>query len=116
MVLRVHPKYSMALWMGSDVNIALANYSSAAAAFWSKIMTSVCSGLPEEKFSEMPYTVVKVDGEYYTEGTQPKKDPDVSGTSSYDGQEPSSSDAGGTSNTEPSVDNYYDTPVYPEDF
>ena len=106
----------MALWMGSDVNIALANYSSAAAAFWSKIMTSVCSGLPEEKFSEMPYTVVKVDGEYYTEGTQPKKDPDASESSSYDGEEPSSSDAGSTNSTEPGAENYYDTPVYPDDF
>jgi len=110
------PRYTMALWMGSDVNIALANYSSAAAAFWSKIMTSVCSGLPEEKFSEMPYTVVKVDGEYYTEGTQPKKDPEASESSSYDGEEPSSSDAGSTNSTEPGAENYYDTPVYPDDF
>ena len=65
------PRYTMALWMGSDVNIALANYSSAAAAFWSHIMTAVSEGLPGEHFSSMPPSVVKVDGEYYAIGTEP---------------------------------------------
>ena len=104
------PRYSMALWMGSDVNIALANYSSAAAAFWSKIMTSVCSGMPSEKFSEMPYSVVKVNGEYYAEGTEPEEEPDHSSSSS-------STDTGETdASTEEGLDDYYDTPVSPDDF
>lgn len=67
------PHYSMALWMGSDVNIPLANYSSAAAAFWSAIMTSVSKDLPEEKFPDPPYSVVKRNGEYYAEGTEPEE-------------------------------------------
>ncbi len=83
------PRYSMALWMGSDVNIALSHYSSAAAAFWSNIMTSVCDGLPSEKFSERPQSVVKVNGEYYAEGTQPKEDPKK--TKTKDGEDQSSS-------------------------
>ena len=65
------PRYSMALWMGSDVNIELSNYSSAAAAFWSKIMGEVCEGLPHESFSEMPDSVEKIRGEYYVKGTHP---------------------------------------------
>ena len=65
------PRYTMALWMGSDVNIALANYSSAAAAFWSHIMTAVSEGLPGERFPSMPPSVVKVDDEYYAIGTEP---------------------------------------------
>ena len=72
------PRYTMALWMGSDVNIELANYSSAAAAFWSNIMTSVCEGLPGEHFADMPPSVVKVNGEYYAEGTEPKATQDPS--------------------------------------
>ena len=76
------PHYSMALWMGSDVNIPLANYSSAAASFWSTIMTNVCEGLPSETFPEMPYSVVKVKDEYYAVGTQPKEDPNHSGSGS----------------------------------
>ena len=77
------PRYTMALWMGSDVNIELANYSSAAAAFWSHIMTAVCDGLPGEHFSSMPPTVVKVKEEYYAEGTEPqlpKEEPSVTQT------------------------------------
>ena len=69
------PRYTMALWMGSDVNIELANYSSAAAAFWSHIMTAVSKGLSGEHFADMPPTVVKMDGEYYAEGTEPPPPP-----------------------------------------
>ena len=67
----------MALWMGSDVNIALANYSSVAAAFWSAIMSDVCAGMPTEHFGEMPSSVVKVNGEYYAIGTEPKVQADT---------------------------------------
>jgi len=76
------PRYTMALWMGSDVNIELANYSSAAAAFWSNIMTAVCKGLPGEHFSSMPPSVVKVNDEYYAKGTEPRlpEEPSVTQT------------------------------------
>lgn len=66
------PRYSMALWMGSDINIQLSNYSAAAAAFWSKIMGSVMSGRPHETFPDMPDSVEKVGGEYYVKGTYSK--------------------------------------------
>ncbi len=69
------PKYSMALWMGCDVNIPLANYSSAAAAFWSEIMSRVCDGMEPKKFLEHPDNVVKVGDEYYVKGTEPKPEP-----------------------------------------
>ena len=87
------PRYTMALWMGSDVNIALANYSSASAAFWSKIMTAVCEDLPGEHFSSKPPTVVKVDGEYYAEGTEPpppeEEESSTTGTSAEGETQPS---------------------------
>jgi hypothetical protein len=35
-------------------------------------MTDVCAGMPTEHFGEMPSSVVKVNGEYYVEGTEPK--------------------------------------------
>ena len=85
------PRYSMALWMGSDVNIALANYSSVAAAFWSAIMTDVCAGMPAEHFDKMPPSVVKVNGEYYAEGTEPKVQTD-DGTDTSDGMTTQPSD------------------------
>ena len=113
------PHYSMALWMGSDVNIPLANYSSAAAAFWSEIMTNVSSGLPSEKFPEMPYSVVKVNGEYYAEGTQPKQvEGTDTGTGTLPGQDATSvsGESTTTSPTDGAVNNYYDTPVDPGDF
>ena len=91
------PHYSMALWMGSDVNIALANYSSVAAAFWSAIMSDVCEGMPAEHFSKMPSSVVKVNGEYYAVGTEPKAQPDsTDGSSAFDSEtQPSDGSADG---------------------
>ena len=69
------PKYSMALWMGCDVNIPLANYSSAAAAFWSQIMRRVCDGMEPKHFLEAPDSVVNVAGEWYVDGTDPPPPP-----------------------------------------
>ena len=86
-------KYSMALWMGNDVNIQLANYSDAAAAFWSKIMTSICADLPEEKFPEMPDSVVKVNDEYYAAGTEPKSSQSSTESSSSSDQYETSTSA-----------------------
>lgn len=69
------PRYSMALWMGSDVNIALDNYSSTAAAFWSKIMTGACKDLPQQHFYDKPSDVYWMSGEYYVKGTDPPPPP-----------------------------------------
>ena len=115
------PRYSMALWMGSDVNIALANYSSAAAAFWSEIMTSVCKDLPSEKFPEMPVSVVKVNGEYYAVGTEPKKSQnDTSWMSAPEEPETITVPEQSTTYSQEDLENYYDenfydTPVSPDE-
>ncbi|MDO4518147.1 MAG: transglycosylase domain-containing protein, partial [Bacillota bacterium] len=63
------PQYSMALWMGNDINMSVSNYSYKAAGFWSKIMGRVCEGMEYESFGEMPSNVEKTNGEYYIKGT-----------------------------------------------
>ena len=66
------PQYTMALWEGNDVNIELYEMSGAAARFWSTIMSRVCEPLSYQSFREMPDTVEKINGEYYTDGTYSK--------------------------------------------
>jgi penicillin-binding protein 1A len=66
------PYYSMALWMGNDINMSVSNYSYKAAGFWAAIMERVCADLPRASFSEKPANVTVVNGEYYTEGTYSK--------------------------------------------
>ena len=66
------PQYSMALWEGNDVNVQLSSMSSAAAGFWSAIMTKVCEDLPREDFRDKPENVTRIGGEYYTSGTYSK--------------------------------------------
>lgn len=61
------PEYSMALWEGNDVNIALTSMSSAAASFWGKIMGRVCT--QSASFRPKPDNVVQIKGEYYVDGT-----------------------------------------------
>ncbi len=63
------PQYSAALWMGTDVNIAMSSSSGTTAAFWSAVMKRVCADLPSESFFERPSNVVSIGGEYYTDGT-----------------------------------------------
>lgn len=63
------PQYTMALWMGNDVNIELTSGSAMSARFWSAIMSRVCEGLPTESFRDRPDNVISTGGEYYTEGT-----------------------------------------------
>ena len=66
------PYYSMALWMGNDINMSVSNYSYKAAGFWAAIMQRVCEDLPRATFSEKPSNVTQIGGEYYTEGTYSK--------------------------------------------
>lgn len=63
------PQYSMALWMGNDINLELTAGSAMSASFWSSIMSRVCEGLPRGSFPDKPDNVVRIGGEYYTEGT-----------------------------------------------
>ena len=64
------PKYSAALWIGTDHNSEMNTTSTTAAALWSRIMRQV-PDVTEGEYPEMPYDVVMMNGEYYTEGTEP---------------------------------------------
>ena len=68
------PQYSMALWMGNDINMSVSNYSYKAAAFWGKIMGRVCEAktTARETFFEQPANVEYKAGEYYIKGTYSK--------------------------------------------
>lgn len=67
------PKYSAALWVGTDENVSMNEGSTAAAALWSTIMSRV-DGVRDGSYREMPQNVIKKNGEYYTKGTEPKTD------------------------------------------
>lgn len=81
------PKYSGALWIGTDVNIAMSSYSNMAASLWGRIMGQI-DGAKGGSYSSRPNNVVSatVDTqtgllasensshtrrEYFTSGTQP---------------------------------------------
>lgn len=66
------PQYSMALWMGNDINMSVSNYSYKAAGFWASIMQRVCEDIPYGSFFEKPSNVEYVNGEYYVDGTYSK--------------------------------------------
>ena len=63
------PKYSAALWIGTDLNVEMSGSSSQAAALWSRIMRQ-CSDIREGEYREMPSGVIKSNGEYFTKGTE----------------------------------------------
>ena len=65
------PKYSAALWVGTDENVSMFEGSSAAASLWSTIMSQV-DGVRDGSYRQMPENVIKKNGEYYTKGTEPK--------------------------------------------
>lgn len=65
------PKYSAALWVGTDENVSMFEGSSAAASLWSTIMSQV-DGVGDGSYRQMPENVIKKNGEYYTKGTEPK--------------------------------------------
>lgn len=63
------PKYSAALWIGTDKNVEMNATSSVAAALWSKIMSDV-PGATDGEYPKMPGNIVTKNGEYYTKGTE----------------------------------------------
>ena len=65
------PKYSAALWIGTDHNHAMSSSSSSAALLWSRIMRQV-PDITEGEYPQQPEDVVYVNGEYYTKGTEPQ--------------------------------------------
>ncbi len=64
------PKYSAALWIGTDHNTVMSGNSGIAALLWSRIMSRV-PDITEGEYPPQPDDVVSVYGEYYTEKTQP---------------------------------------------
>ena len=64
------PKYSAALWIGADDNSELSQGSAVAAKIWSQIMGQI-PGVTEGSYKSQPESVVRVNGEYYTKGTEP---------------------------------------------
>ena len=81
------PKYSAALWIGTDLNVEMSGSSSQAAALWSRIMRQ-SSSISEGEYREMPSGVIKTNGEYFTKGTEKNlgsyRGGDSSGSSSSD--------------------------------
>lgn len=80
------PTYSAALWIGTDDNVSMNEGSTAAAALWSKIMSQV-EGAFGGTYKEKPDNVIKIKGEYYTKGTEPKEKKDNKTTQSTNNKE-----------------------------
>lgn len=70
------PNYSGALWIGSDKNVSLTSMSGPAASLWGKIMSQIDKA-KGGKYLEKPDNVIKVNGNYYTKGTEPREDETV---------------------------------------
>ena len=64
------PRYSAALWIGTDHNTVMSGSSGTAALLWSRIMSQV-PDITWGEYPPQPEDVVMVRGEYYTEKTQP---------------------------------------------
>jgi len=64
------PKYSAALWIGTDHNKELSTMSTSAAALWRRIMNQI-PDVTEGEYPDQPSNVIYQRGEYYTEGTEP---------------------------------------------
>ena len=64
------PRYSAALWIGTDHNTVMSGSSGTAALLWSRIMRQI-PDITEGEYPPQPYDVVWTRGEYYTEKTQP---------------------------------------------
>ncbi|MBR3126039.1 MAG: transglycosylase domain-containing protein [Mogibacterium sp.] len=64
------PKYSAALWIGTDHNTVMSGSSGTAALLWSRIMEQI-PDITEGEYPPQPEDVVSVYGEYYTENTKP---------------------------------------------
>ncbi len=64
------PKYSAALWIGTDHNSMMSTTSQTAAVLWSRIMGQI-PDVTEGQYKDMPSNVTYTYGEYYTAGTEP---------------------------------------------
>jgi penicillin-binding protein 1A len=64
------PKYSAALWIGTDQNSEMSTTSNTAAYLWGLIMSQM-PGVTDGEYRSMPDDVIIWGGEYYTEGTEP---------------------------------------------
>lgn len=105
------PKYTAALWIGTDKNVEMNTTSATAAALWSKIMSQV-PGATDGEYAEQPSNIVYKNGEYYTSGTEvgtvyiaPKKkksDSDSNSSSSGSESQSRSSGSNGGSSSNPS--------------
>ncbi len=70
------PNISVALWIGTDKNVAMDSSSEKAAALWSKVVSRVDIA-DEGEYPDMPDNVFRAwNGEYYTTGTAPEKPPE----------------------------------------
>lgn len=63
------PKYAGVVWIGSDVNIALAGGSYMTARLWGKIMGQIPKAL-EGEYKKQPDSVIYYGGDYYSKGTE----------------------------------------------
>ena len=97
------PKYSAALWIGTDHNKAMSTTSSTAAALWSQIMSQV-PGVTKGEYLPQPYDVTEKYGEYYTLGTEPYGAPPAPPRKS---KSSGGSSGGGGSSSSRSNDGFY---------
>ncbi|MDO4834309.1 MAG: transglycosylase domain-containing protein, partial [Bacillota bacterium] len=95
------PQYSMALWMGNDINMSVSNYSYKAAQFWAAIMGRVCADIPRGSYFDKPANVISVGGEYFIDGTYSKVTKKKSKTTKEDRDEDETTT---TIPTEPSIE------------
>ena len=92
------PKYSAALWIGTDKNKTMNATSSTAALLWSKIVGQM-EDSTEGVYPEKPASVITYGGEYYTKGTEggayyPKKKKSESSDNNSAGSQNSSGSSG----------------------
>ena len=122
------PRYSAALWIGTDKNIEMNTTSDTAAALFSVIMSQIPDAALGE-YREQPADVIRYRGEYFTDGTESgafyrgRSSSDTDDSDSRDSSdtaitkeeflrdfyESNSDDASGSSGSEPSdVDSWLD--------
>lgn len=95
------PKYSAALWIGTDHNVEMNALSKWAAGLWSDIMQDVPDSTDGE-YKAQPNNVIYYGGEYFTKGTEVGADFSRSkrkSSSSNSSSSSSGSSSGGTSNS-----------------
>lgn len=114
------PKYSAALWIGTDKNVEMNALSDRAAWLWSEIVSQV-PGATDGNYREKPSDVITYGREYYTKGTEggayyPKtkkkkssgSSSGSSGSSNSSGSGSSGSSGGGASSREQFVEDFND--------